>query len=497
MKNPGQRKSVEIKDFSGGLVTKSPPKNIDTKYSVDCLDVYSEGAILRKRSGLTVVNPTTATGEGNGIYNWFRTSSDQWLLTVFGSALSKIDVTGATWDGTLDTLTANTGSGTAFSVSTVYFANFNGVLLLSTDSRDVIQKMTVTDTSFFDLITNGTGTAPRAKFIQIWKNHAWYLNCTNSEDQIVHSSVNSYNNFTGDTYGTNLIITENDIGLTGSFVLNGRLYVTKAFSIHRFTYTGSPSPLVEIRPIKSTNGTRSPRTVKNVNTPDGEMVMMLGSNRKLYMCDGQDMNEISDSIDISNGAAPVYMQNINPDALNDCYAVVHEELNWYELYVCVGTATAPSHSIVYDYKMKSFWPMSNRAFKNGTISDDGSGKRRVYAQGTTNGKIYLLSQGNSDDSVAINGYWISSKLGNSILLSKIDEIEVETEAVACNPIFSWRGDWESTWITNTVGSGRNTSNFAPNRIDNMIQFKIQDNSTSPSFKLWTLIASERVVGGGK
>lgn len=496
MKSSG-RKNLEIKDFSGGLVTKSPPKNIDTKFTIDSQNVYNEGAMLRKRLGITVLNPTTATGEGNGIYNWFRTSTDQWLLVTFGSVLSKIDVTGATWDGTLDTLTAHSASGTAFSVSTVYFANYNGVLLLSTDSRDVIQKMTVTDTSYFNLIVGGTGTAPRAKYVLNWKNHAWFLNCMSSEDRIVHSSVNSYNNFTGDTYGSNDIITENDIGLTGGFILNGRLYATKAFSVHRFTYTGSPSPLVEIRAIKSTTGTRSPRSIKNVNTPDGEVVMMLGANRKLYICDGQDMDEVSDGIDVTNSAATVYMQNINADALNDCYAVVHEDLNWYELFVCIGTATAPSHSIVYDYRQKAFWPMTNRNFKNAVISDDGSGRRRVYAQGNTNGKIYTVHSSNADDGSNIDAFWTSEKLGPSILLSVIDEVELEMDAVACTPTFSWRADYETTWVTNTLKASTYSHNFALNRKDNMIQFKMQDNSTNPTFKWWTLIASERIVGGGK
>lgn len=500
MKGGQGRKPFELKDFSGGLVTKAPPKNIETRYSVDCFNVYSEGAILRRRDGITAVNPTAAAGAGNGIYNWIRGSAttNQWLMGVWGSALYKMDVGSGNWDGIWDPIVADVASGTAFSASPVYFSNFNGVLLISTDSWDEIQKMTTANASFFNVAVGGSGTAPRAKFVFNWKNHAWYANCLNSEDQVVHSSVNSYNNFTGSLFGSNTLLTENDIGITGGFILNGRLYFTKAFSIHRFTYTGSPSPLVDIRTIKSVVGTRSPRSIKNVNTPEGEIVLFLGSNKKLYLCDGQDTQEISDAIDISNGLTSVYMAAINDKIFNKCFAVVHEDLNWYELFIGIGTGTndVPNYSIVYNYRLKAFWPMHNRNFTYGQISDNGSGKRVSYVQGT-NGKAYLLNSGNSDDGAAIDYRWTSEKIGQPILLQRMDEIEVETDVVDCQPTFAWRADWESTWVTQTMRANTNSHNWSPNRIDNMIQFRISGSDTSNSFKLWTILGSERPVGGGK
>ena len=495
----GKRDILEVKDFSGGQVTKSPPKNIDSKFSIDCLNVYSEGAMLRKRLGITSINPTAASGAGNGMYNWIRGSDStaQWLVTFWGSSLFKMDVVGGAWDGSFDAISAHSASGTAFAASPMSFANFNGVLIMATESYDVVQRMTISEASYFNLITGGAGTAPQCKYLFNWKNHMWYVNCLNSNDQVTHSAINSYNDFTGSTAGSNNILTENDIGLTGGFILNGRLYITKSFSIHRFTYTGSPSPLVEIRTIKSTTGTMSPRSIKNVDTPEGEVVLFLGTNRRLYLCDGQDTQDISDSIDISNGLSSVYMQNINANALSKCFAAIHPDLNWYELFVCIGTATSPTHSIVYDYRQKSLWPMSNRNFSYGNISDNGSGQKLVYAQAATNGKLYLTNNSNSDDGSSINGYWTSAKLGNPIVLQRFDEIEIETDVVACTPTFSWRADWETSWVDYTLAASTNSHNLGQARIDNMIQFKIAEDSTAPAFKLWSLIGSQRAVGGGK
>ena len=116
----GKREPLEIKDFSGGMVTKSPPKNIDMKYSVDCQNVYSEGAMLRQRLGITVLNPTVATGNGNGLYNWIRGSAStaQWLVSFWGSSLKKMDVVTGAWDGNWDAVSAHSASGTAFTAST-------------------------------------------------------------------------------------------------------------------------------------------------------------------------------------------------------------------------------------------------------------------------------------------------------------------------------------------------------------------------------------------
>lgn len=491
--------NLEITDFSGGLVTKSPPKNIDKKHSVDCQDVYAEGAILRKRLGITVLNPTAQTGAGNGLYNWIRgsNSTNQWLVSFSGDTLAKMDITAGVWDGTWDTISAHTGSGTAFSASTMYFANFNGVLLMSTDSWNEIQRITTSEASHFDVLTGGSGTAPQAKFVINWNNHAWYGNVNGSEDNVVHSSINSYNNFTGSLYGTNTLFTENDIGLTGGFIFGKSLYWTKAFSMHRFTYTGSPNPLVDIKHVETNIGTKSPRTIKKVITPEGQRVLFLGSNKKLYLFDGYEPLEISDQVDVTNNVATVYMQNINESRLKECFAEVHFDLNWYELFLCIGTATTPNYSLVYDYRYKSFWPMTNRNFSYSAMADNGSGKKVVYVQGATNGVTYLTNSTNSDNGTAINGVWVSEKIGKPIILNKVDELEVETEAVACTPTFSWRGDWETTWISQTMASNTNSHNWSPNRNDNMMQFMIQDNSTNASFKLWSITGSERALGGGK
>ena len=107
MKGGGGRTIVEVKDFTGGQVTRPPEKGIDTKFSVDCLNVYSEGLVLRRRDGFSVENGTATSGQGNGFYNWVKNATDQQQIVYFGSTLSYIGLTSGSWDGILNTISAD------------------------------------------------------------------------------------------------------------------------------------------------------------------------------------------------------------------------------------------------------------------------------------------------------------------------------------------------------------------------------------------------------
>lgn len=317
-------------------------------------------------------------------------------------------------------------------------------------------------------------------------------------DRIQRTAIGFYNDFTGTDSGTNDIITDGDVGLTGSAILNDRMFVFKRWSIHHAEYTGSV-PLISIRQLKKTVGTTSPRSIKNIDIPEiGEALIFLGSDRRLYIFDRIIPFPISDEMTINNGISSVYFDNINTQALDKVWAVVHQDLNWYELFVPIGNSATPNYSIVYDYSLKSFWPMDNRNFLSGGVSDNAAGQRRVYAVASTSGVVALTNSSTSDGGSAINSYWTSTKIGVSQMLSRIDELEVETAAVTgCTPTFSWRCDWESSYVAKTMAANTNSHMFAPGRMDNLIQFKIANNTTTASFKLWTINMAERPLGIGK
>jgi hypothetical protein len=321
-----------------------------------------------------------------------------------------------------------------------------------------------------------------------------------NSDRIQRSALGFLNDWSGVDSGSNDIVTSGDTGLTGSAILADRMYVFKKYSIHRFSYTGS-TPLVDIKQVVSGIGTASPRSIKNVVIPGvGDVLIFLGTDRNLYMFDGFELKNLSKKITNDNGLTSIYMQNINSQALDSCHAVVHNNKNWYELFVPLSTNTSPTHSIAYDFQEDSFWGFSNRNFGSAMISDRGDGLREVYAQANTNGFVYLTQNTNSDDGTNINGYWTSGKLdgGSVTMLSKIDEVEITTASTASStPLFSWRADFESAWVDKTLAESLNRHNYDPGRIDNYIQFKIQDNSSNPTFQLWDITGLYRRIGHGR
>ena len=165
------RVAVDIVDFSGGIVTSVPVTSLGTKYTPDCINVYGDGVRLKKRDGFSKLNSATvgAGNKCNGLFHWVKSASSQLFMAVFNSTLYQMPLSGQSWNGTFSAVSAHATSGTPLSDSITHFATYAGSLLFTTEARDTPQKMLVTDTSHFNIDSGGAGTAPRGKYIQVWK----------------------------------------------------------------------------------------------------------------------------------------------------------------------------------------------------------------------------------------------------------------------------------------------------------------------------------------
>ena len=236
-------------------------------------------------------------------------------------------------------------------------------------------------------------------------------------------------------------------------------------------------------------------SIKTIVLPgEGEICIFLGTDKRLYKFDGFDSQHISSNADLDNGITLAYFQNINTQALDKVFAVTHNDNPWYELFVCIGSAVLPNYSIVYDYAAKSFWPFTHRDFKSGNSSDDGTGQSVTYVQGNTTGIAYLTDSTNTDGGTAIDARWVSPKLGDSTILSKMDEINVESEISSSSPTFSWREDFNSTYTSVTMTTGTNKHNYNPKLNNNYIQYRIIDSGTADQFSIWSLRTLSKAHG---
>lgn len=139
-------KALQFKDFSGGHITASP-LNISNTQTPNCLNVYS-GVFktLLKRKGYSKLNSASGAATGNSIYNYVKDDSTQKLMSLWGTTLKKMDISGTAWDGTWDTISV-ANYGTALTGNPMFNTSFNGDCIITTNDRDVPQKYDPSDAS--------------------------------------------------------------------------------------------------------------------------------------------------------------------------------------------------------------------------------------------------------------------------------------------------------------------------------------------------------------
>ena len=189
---------------------------------------------------------------------------------------------------------------------------------------------------------------------------------------------------------------------------------------------------------------------------------------------------------------------LNPAKLAEVHAVDHADRHQYILFFCLDNDTTPKDAYVYDYYTGAFWPYHfNDVFNASCASDNGAGRRATYVIGTN--YSWLFDNTNADDSVAINGYWDSTKIdgGTEVALKSFGFLTLTTKSVACTPIVSVRADWDSSYtaLTTLVTATNKHVRDIP-RMDNLLQVRIADNTTDPSFEIYRMSLSMRLTGEG-
>lgn len=495
---------LTIDDFSGGFLSSYPTFK-DYRTTPDCLNVYSTVfKSLMRRNGYSKLNSASQSATANGITNYVRTDTEQYLAALWGSTLKKMDVVSSAWDGTWDTVSVN-ANGTALSSDIMYTTIFNGDLVITTESRDVPQKYDPNDNSgqYTDLHYGGSGTAPSGKFCLNWNDFVWIMNTAANPDRLYRSNSADHTAWTATDYDD--LVTPYDVGLIAGAVLHGRMYIFKKFSIHRITYIGG-TPLLDIKQVKSWIGTASPRSIQNVDIPgQGEVLIYLGTDLQLYKFDGYNTTPIGSPILNYNGISNYCLigdgstYGINPAQLVNVHATVLPQKHWYILFFCLDDDTAPSDAFIFDYLNGGFWPFHfANSFTASCFADNGAGQRKVYVAGTN--FAWLFDNGNNDDSTAINGYWDSMKISATAetYLKKARQMLISTKSVACTPSFASRTEWASSYDTaDTLTTATNSHIFDIPKLANLLQFRFSENSTNAAFEVYKMELMAEEIGGGK
>ena len=385
-----------LQDFSGGLISADTSTlNLPINSSPDVLNCHTNVyKTIQKRLGFAdKLNSVAYSGVPNGMQHYVQSGSVQYLMKYTGATLSKMDLVSGAWDGTWDTIAVDGTNGTQLSNDIMYFTTWSGdgTLIMTTESRNVPQRINATDTSYVNLHYGGAGTAPSGKYCFVWSNHTWVANTSADPDIVQRSTVNSYKSWNGTDSGSNSIVTGGDIGITGFAELNGLMYVFKKWSIHRFSYLGG-SPLLDIKQTKSGIGTASQKSIVNVQLPQGEVLMFLGTDKHIYIFNGWQAMPITHNIYTPNNISPIWMLNINNTKLNKVHAKDFKDKNLALFFVPMNVFVDSSSSskIVTGY---------------GDAQIDTAQKKLGTASGLFDGTGDYLSLADHDDWNLGSGDW--------------------------------------------------------------------------------------------
>jgi hypothetical protein len=489
-----------LNDFSHGLITKIRELNgMDVRGTPDCMDVYADlDGSLHKRHGRTKLNSVQAGAGSKDCHGLFDFEGT--LIGSFGTTYYKMEEL----DGTFDSLQ------TSMSDEPIECEDYDGNLIVCNWGGDYIKTMQTGGTSLSSM--NTTNVGGRGRHPKVYKDHLLVSGVPGYDYTFFYSEVNDFDDFASG--GTWPIVTHDGDKLTGHGELQGRLYEFKRWSIHQMTYRGG-SPYWARRQITWGIGTRSPLTIKNVTLKGGEEVLMfLGSDRKLYQFDGYDCTPVSANFEENNGISPISMQTLNKGALDYAHAVVDPVNHWYILFVANGGTSTCTNAIVYNYFTDACWPYSGQTLKASTSAVDANGQRWMIA-GDYDGYAYRWDYGIKDDSTTISAYHTTPRmLVSKDQIQEFNQVVLSLKTVSDDTVsFQYRADYNESWSTavsltlsdsnnddylgvdfklgtSTLGPARQLVPEEQTKIDldlhaEYVQFKLSDSLTTEP---WTLYA---------
>lgn len=389
-------------------------------------------------------------------------------------------------------------SATSFTITSSRFWTFadwqSGRALINTD----IGLYSYTGTGNASIVS----AAPIGKFIVIFRNYVFMSGIRSSPNTVRYSDLSDYTTWTA-ANTLNVNTNDGDI-ITGMRILKGKLYIFKRYSIHRITYLGS-NPTFQVDQILGI-GCPAHYTIKEVELGGdiGTVLIFLSTDKKLVIFDGYNAQVINDSLTEETndlfGASddqPLSFADINLVYADLFHAVVKTDTSEYILYCVLGSDTSINYAFVFDYKTGGVYPYDGQIFASSCYATSTNKTKILYCAGYT-GYMWQQESGNSDDSSAINAYWVSAKIRPQLvsLLMKALSLGINLKEASSgstlNAYFQFRIDWNVSWTTaeafaynraDSLTFGKTTL-FDIGTIENMLQIKIQDNSTNLPITLY-------------
>ena len=467
------------KDFDKGLVTRSDVLKLDMNQSPDCLDIkWNFDGSIQKRLGSSTMNSTALQGTGGWASFDFGATSRRWLVVAAGTGIHASSNLG------VDFFVVQTSRTQTYQ----YFERSKNVCIATSDAYDVPLFWNGTGTTRFE--TLAPGSAPSCKYSVNFQGFLILLNSlarprgffyADDDLQLVSAWPDSFD-----------LPSSYDDEITGSFILNKRLYVSTRYYLYRVLYTGG-NPDWEYLKVKDFGFV--PRTARIVTLKGGEVAVGEDWSRRLRAFDGSDDVILSDNIENDNSMAEFSTSRISYAGSglvinHSVYDPIEQE---YRLCVAIGSASSETtHAILINARTLAMYPYSNQRFQSMCVAE--SANRQYLIGVDRSGRVHVINSGNLDINLAVDEHYDSPFIyrRDPAEVSKASHIDFYLTPTSSGTMnYQDRSDFSSVYQPISATTGLVTTNSV-----NLIKWSVDVPSTQNIYQ-FRLISSANTANPWK
>ena len=444
----------------------------------------------------------------NFLMEWANVSgTTDRIIASTGTQLKYMDNFTSTWTTAYSSLTLGDLLDSTFTT-----VGANTYVLITTTSRQALLRLdnagAVTTVS----------AAPLGQVITNWENYTFIGNLSDGSSDIKYSSLGDYT--TWPAANREYLSTQYGDEVRGFGVLKRRLYIFKDYTIFRYSFLGG-TPVFQSDPLYGI-GTRSPKTIKEIDIPDiGKVLVFLDTEGRVRIFDGYNPpQDVSDIVSYDN-LSRVNLGKIRLDYINKAWGVDYPSLKWYILFFPMSSTN--NGCLVFDYSRKplAIWPFDNHNCSAAATITNAQGIKKPYFVDYS-GNLFEFDSGITDNGTAVNAWWRSPRyeIGSAQLLKQGYQMELINKALGNFDLtLKYRRNWELAWRTisnihqygednyflgqsfilgqSTLGGSEAVSNIIDiPALCNLLQLEITDNSSNRPFEVYSLEPLTEKIGVG-
>lgn len=243
----------------------------------------------------------------------------------------------------------------------------------------------------------------------------------------------------------------NDDAITDPFLLNGRLYAGTRTGIFRISFVGGVT-VFDFKQVISDVGI-VPNTTQAVVTKEfGQVVLFLGTDKRVYLFDGANIKTVSDLYYPHNDDTPISLDLIDDNYLENSFAVYDFPKRVYRLFVTKKASSTNYYSMNIDVDSFSYYPYDNMKFSAGAMCYDALLRPFLLCL-DYEGQIHkMFVEANTDNGEAINEYYTSPLVSvKGPYMKQGQDIAINQRPTSsANLVVEDRVDFRSIWQRRTT-----------------------------------------------